>query len=208
MYVSVASLKSALGITDATVDVQLSLACERATAAVDSYLFSIRAGYVGFAATSNARTSAGSNTRTYSGTGQDTLFIDDADSVATVKVDDVAIVATSYVAEPQNVKPKRYLTFIVPTSSAYGLQPSTWARGTANVAVTGYWGLAIVPNDVVETALALAILYWRRMQLGSTPDAGYGPTGTVINGSFIADTEARAILSSLDGWGVPTVLGG
>jgi hypothetical protein len=205
-YVSVDSLKSALGIADATDDVQLLAACERATAAVDSYLASIRGGYVGFAAASNARTAAGSNTRTYSGTGHDTLFIDDADSVGTVKVDGVTIDADSYAAEPLNGKPKRYLTFILPTSSAgYGLQPATWYRGTANVTVTGYWGLAIVPNDVVETTLALAILYWRRMQLGSTKE--YGPTATIVDGSYIADTEARAILSSLDGWGIPTVLG-
>lgn len=207
MYVSVDSLKSALGITDTTDDVQLTLACERATAAVDSYLFRIRAGYVGFAAASNARTAAGSNTRTYSGTGSDTLFIDDADSIASVTIDDVAVAASTYVAEPLNGKPKRYLTFILPTSSDYGLRPSTWTVGTANVDVTGYWGLAIVPNDVVETTLALAILYWRRMQLGGNADGGYGPTGTVVAGTFIADTEARAILSSLDGWGVPTVLG-
>jgi hypothetical protein len=207
-YVSVADIKSALGITDTTDDTALLSAATRATASVDAYLGTIRGGYVGFAAASNARQSAGSNTRTYHGTGHDTLFIDDADSIASVTVDDTAIAATAYVAEPLNGKPKRWLTYISPTSSAWGLVSAIWTTGTANVSVTGYWGLAAVPEDVVEVTLALAILYWRRMQLGGTPEGGYGPTGTIVAGAFIHDTEARAILSALDaGWSVPTILG-
>jgi hypothetical protein len=206
-YVSVASIKSALGITDSTDDVALLAAAERATASVDAYLGTIRGGYVGFAAASNARQSAGSNTRTYDGTGDDTLFIDDADSIASVAIGGTAIASTVYVAEPQNAKPKRWLTFVSLTTSGYTVS-SSWARGNANVAVTGYWGLAAVPNDVVEVTLALATLYWRRMQVGGKADGGYGPTGTLVAGAFIHDTEARAILSALDaGWAIPTLLG-
>ena len=207
-YIAVADLKSALGITDATDDTPLLAACERATATVDAYLGGIRRGYVGFAAASNARQSAGSNTRTYDGTGHDTLFIDDAASIASVKVDDVAVTATSYVAEPQNSIPKRMLTMTLPVSSAYGLGPAHWTVGTANVDVTGYWGLPTVPRDIEAVCLALATLYWRRDQLGGKVDGGYGPSATVVGGQWIADAEARAILSSLDAtWGVPTVFG-
>jgi len=196
-YIAVADLKSALGITDATDDTPLLAACERATATVDAYLGGIRRGYVGFAAASNARQSAGSNTRTYDGTGHDTLFIDDAASIASVKVDDVAVTATSYVAEPQNSIPKRMLTMTLPVSSAYGLGPAHWTVGTANV-----------PRDIEAVCLALATLYWRRDQLGGKVDGGYGPSATVVGGQWIADAEARAILSSLDAtWGVPTVFG-
>lgn len=205
-YVSVANLKSALGVSDTTDDVPLLAAAERATATVDAYLGGIRRGYVGFAAASNARGSAGSNTRTYSGTGDDTLFIDDASSIASVTLDGVAV--TAYTAEPQNGIPKRMLTMTLPTSTAYGLGPAHWTTGTANVSVVGYWGLSEVPRDVEAVALALAVLYWRRDQLGGKPDAGYGPTAVLTGGTWIADSEARAILSALDaGWAVPTVFG-
>lgn len=205
-YVSVANLKAALGITDATDDVPLLAAAERATATVDAYLGGIRRGYVGFAAASNARQSAGSNVRTYDGTGDDTLFIDDASSIASATIGGVAV--TDWTAEPQNAIPKRMLTMNLPVSSYYGLSPAYWTRGTANVSVTGYWGLAEVPRDVEAVALALATLYWRRDQLGGKVDGGFGPTATVVGGAWIADAEARAILSTLDaGWGVPTVFG-
>lgn len=205
-YVSVASIKSALGVSDTTDDVPLLAAAERATATIDAYLGGIRRGYVGFAAASNARGSAGSNTRTYSGTGDDTLFIDDASSIASVTVDGVAV--TAYTPEPQNGIPKRMLTMTLPLSTAYGLGPAAWAIGTANVAVTGYWGLSEVPRDVEAVALALAVLYWRRDQLGGKTDGGFGPTPILSDGQWIADSEARAILSALDaGWAVPTVFG-
>lgn len=205
-YVSVANLKAALGVIDATDDVPLLAAAERATATVDAYLGGIRRGYVGFAAASNARQSAGSNARTYDGTGDDTLFIDDASSIASVTLDGTAV--TDYTAEPQNGIPKRMLTLNAPTSMYYGLTPGTWHRGTANVSVTGYWGLAEVPRDIEAVALALATLYWRRDQLGGKVDGGYGPTATIVGGAWVADAEARAILSTLDaGWGVPTVFG-
>ena len=123
-YVSVANLKSAVGASDTTDDVQFLAAAERATATVDAYLGSIRRGYVGFAAASNTRGAAGSNTRTYSGSGDDTLFIDDASSIASVTISDVAVTSTSYIAEPLNSVPKRMLTMVLPLSTGYGLGPS------------------------------------------------------------------------------------
>jgi hypothetical protein len=205
-YVSVASFKSALGITDTTDDAQVLAAVERATATVDGYLSAARRGYVGFASASNARTSAGSNTRTYDGSGDAVLFIDDASSIASVTLDGVAV--TDYVSEPQNSIPRRMLTLTLPLSTAWGLGPARWTVGTANVSVVGYWGLPDVPRDVEVVTLALAALYWRRDQLGGKADAGYGPTATVVGGEWIADAEARAILSGLDaGWAVPTVFG-
>lgn len=207
-YVSVANFKSAVGITDTTDDGPILAAVERATATVDAYLGEIRRGYVGFAAASNTRTSAGSNTRTYDGTGDDTLFIDDAASVASVSISGTAVASTTYVAEPQNSIPKRMLTMSLPLTTAYGLGPSEWTIGTANVSVTGYWGLPDIPRDVEAYTLALAELYWHRHQGGGKPDAGYGPTAVVIGGVWIADSEARAILSGLDaGWAMPTVFG-
>lgn len=207
-YVSVASIKGALGVTDTTDDAQLLAAAERATASIDAYLGAHRRGYVGFAAASNARTSAGSNTRTYSGDGTDVLFIDDAASIASVSVDGSAIAASAYVAEPTNSIPRRMLTYVSPTSSAYGLVAARWPSGTANVSVTGYWGLPDVPRDVEQVALGLAILFWRRQQLGGKVDGGFGPTSTILGGRFVADAEAAAILSDLDaGWETPTIFG-
>jgi hypothetical protein len=207
-YVSVAQLKSALGITDATDDVPLLAAVERATATVDAYLGGIRRGYVGFAAASNARQSAGSGTRTYDGTGHDTLFIDDASSIASASIAGATVDHDSYIAEPQNSLPKRMLTMSLPLSTAYGLGPAHWTRGTANVSIAGYWGMPDVPRDIEAVTLAVAELYWRRHQGGGKPDAGYGPTATVVGGSWIADAEVRAILSALDtNWGIPTVFG-
>lgn len=207
-YVSVANLKVALGVADATDDVPLLAAAERATATIDAYLGGVRRGYVGFAAASNARQAAGSNTRTYDGTGTDTLFIDDASSIASASIAGVAIDAGTYVAEPQNSIPKRMLTMALPLTTAYGLGPAHWTRGTANVSVTGYWGLPDVPRDIEAVALALAVLYWRRDQLGGKSDGGYGPTPILTGGQWVADSEARAILSALDaGWAVPTVFG-
>lgn len=209
MYVSVAQLKAALGITDATDDTPLLAAAERATATVDAYLGAIRHGWVGLAAASNARQSAGSNVRTYSGDGTDTLFIDDASSIASVTMDGVALAAGSWVAEPQNSIPKRMLTMYLPLTTQYGLAPAVFSVGTANVSVTGYWGLPDVPRDIEMVTMALAELYWHRAQGGGRSDGGYGPTMGYGGGTtVIADAEARAILSGLDaGWGVPTVMG-
>lgn len=206
-YASVASLKALTGVTDTDDDALFLAALERATATVDAYLTQVRRGYVGFAAASNARTSAGSNTRTYSGSGDDTLFIDDAASISAVRVSDTAIATDSYVAEPLNSVPKRWLTMILPNTSYYGLQPSIWARGTANVEVDGYWGLPDVPRDIEQVALMLALLYFRRGQ-DSSPNSGYGPTSVLTGGKFIADGEAAAILAALDGtWATPVVFG-
>lgn len=197
-YVSLAALKLAIGDPDTVDDVVLSSAIIRASAMVDSYLSAVRPGYVGIAAGSNFVSAVGSNSRTYHGTGSDTLFIDDAMSVSSIVIDGTAITSTAYVAEPLNSVPKRFLTYISPSTPFHGLGPSIWTRGTANVVVTGYWGLNFVPDDVEQVALGLAVLIWGRYQQGK-PVAFWGPT----------DPEAMAILANLDyGWRIETVRGG
>jgi hypothetical protein len=198
--VSVEQVKDALGIkaaaADTVDDATLSSVVFRASAIVESYLLSVRPGFVGFAAGSNSRSAVGSNTRLYHGTGTDTIFIDDASSIASVTVDATAISSAAYVVEPLNTTPKRMLTYVLPFSSIQGLLPSIWNRGTANVAVTGYWGINYVPDDVQQVALAMAVLIWQREQDGIPP-----PTGP-------NDPEALGILSGLDwGWRVDTVGG-
>ena len=98
-YVTVEQLKEQIGIrglaADTVDDAALQSATIRASALVDAHLDAVRPGYVGFAASSNARSSVGSNTRDYDGTGTDTLFIDDASSVATVSVDTVSVSSNS-----------------------------------------------------------------------------------------------------------------
>lgn len=206
-YASVASLKALTGVTDTDDDALFLAALERATATVDAYLTTIRRGYVGFAAASNARTSAGSNTRTYSGDNSDTLFIDDAASIASVAIYGTTIDSSAYVAEPLNGVPKRFLTMVAPNSLYIGLHPAIWQYGTANITVTGYWGLPVVPRDVEQVTLQLGLLYFRRGQ-NSAPDSGYGPTAVMTGGKFFADSEAAAILSALDDtWGIPVVFG-
>lgn len=199
-YVSVLQVKEAVGITGASNDTvddsKLNSVVFRASAMVDSYLDAKRPGYVGFAAGSNSRSSVGSNTRLYHGTGTDTIFIDDAQSVASVTVDANAVTSASWVAEPLNSVPKRYLTYVLPFSSTQGLLPSIWSRGTANVAVTAYFGISTVPDDVQQVTLALCVLMWQRYQDGLPP-----PTGP-------NDDEARAILEGLDwGWAQDMVAG-
>jgi len=195
-YTSLTALKEAIGDPDTVDDGVLNSAIVRASAMVDSYLSTIRPGYVGIAAGSNFASAVGSNTRTYHGTGNDTLFIDDAMSISSVTVDSVAIPATAYVTEPLNRVPKRYLTYVLPFTSVQGLRPSTWNPGTGNVSVTAYWGLNFIPDDIQQVTQALAILIWHRYQDGKP-----SPTGP-------NDAEARGILESLDwGWRIDTVGG-
>src|SRR3990167_1079109 len=98
-YTSRGALKEAIGQagSDTTDDSKLDSIVFSASALVDSYLDLIRPGYVGFAAGSNARSSVGSNTRYYDGNNDDWLFIEDAQSVASVTVDDTAVASTDYV---------------------------------------------------------------------------------------------------------------
>ena len=182
-FISRAALKAALGIesTDTVDDGQLSSAIWRASALVDNFLATIRPGWVGISGSSNSRASVGSNTRRYDGSGDDTLFIDDASSVASVAVDDTTIDSTAYEAWPYNETPKRAIVYISPTSSVHGLTSAKWGRGTANVSVTAFFGLDTVPDDIEQVALALAILLWRRYQSGdpapvvlNRPDGGTG----------------------------------
>jgi len=196
-YIGLAALKEAIGLSgsasDAVDDGVLNSVIFRASAVVDNYLDAIRPGFVGFASGSNSRGAIGSNTRRYDGTGTDTLIIDDADSVASVTVDDVAVASTAWEAWPYNETPKRMLIYVEPTSSAYGLLASNWTYGTGNVDVTGYFGIPTVPDDVAQATLALAVLYWRRYQSGD-------PTSGQIQQTSVAptnDPEAMGILEAL-----------
>jgi len=209
-YIGLAALKEAIGLTgessDTVDDGVLTSVIYRSSALVDGYLTSIRPGYVGFAASSNATSSAGSNTRVYDGTGTDTLFIDDAQSVATVSIDTVTISSNSWRLAPYNATPKRQIIFAAPASSVHGLSVESFSPGTANVGVTGYFGLDTVPDDVAEITLALCILLWRRYQSGDPapgPTVAKGAKGQVTN-----DPELVGILEGLwPRWGVLGVWG-
>ena len=209
-YVGLGALKEAIGLTGAASDTVddgvLTSLIVRASATVDGFLEANRTGYVGFASSSNSRTSVGSNTRVYDGTGTDTLFIDDAQTVATVSVDTVSVSSNSWRLWPYNGYPKRALIYAEPASSTYGLTADHWTTGTANVAVTGYWGLATVPGEVEQATLAVAIVYWRRYQ-GGEPEPVVTPAGSA--GYITIDPEVQAILASgLIGWALPGVWGG
>lgn len=204
MYITRAQLKEALGITDATDDGALDSAIARASAAIDGHLSTVRPGYVGFAGSSNARHAVGSNSRTYLGNGSDTLFIDDASSIASVADEDgTPVVSTAYHTEPFNTAPKRYLTYVAadwPSTSA-----QHWVEGEAYV-VTGYFGLDTVPDDIAQAALAIAVIYWRRAQSGEP--AAVAPVGMAAGTIRYGDPDVALILSGLDAeWSIPGVWG-
>jgi len=209
-YVTVEQLKEQIGIrglaADTVDDAALQSATIRASALVDAHLDAVRPGYVGFAASSNARSSVGSNTRDYDGTGTDTLFIDDASSVATVSVDTVSVSSNSWRLWPYNSSPKRAIIYAAPTTSTQGLTVDHWTIGTANVGVTGYWGVNFVPGDVEQVALEIAIILWRRAQSGEfEPQITIRPRGEPL----VIDPEIAGLLSTLNyGWAQPGVWGG
>lgn len=197
-YVSRAALKEAIGqtSTDTTDNSKLDSIVFRASALVDSYLDMVRPGYVGFAAGSNSRSSVGSNTRYYDGNSDDWLFVDDAASVASVTVDDVAVTSTDYVTWPYNESPIRALVYKKPASSTHGLTLDYWADGTRNVAVTGFWGVSVVPNEIEAWTIALGILIWRRYERGEEV-----PIDAM-------DSEVRGICATYgDSWAIPHVGG-
>ncbi len=197
-YVSREALKQAIGqlSTDTTDNVKLDSIVFRASALVDAYLDTVRPGYVGFAAGSNARSSVGSNTRYYDGNNDDWLFIEDHSSVGSVSVDDVAVAATDYVTWPYNESPIRALVYKKPASSTRGLTASVWSNGTRNVAVVGYAGINAVPNDVEACVIQLGVIIWRRYERGEE-----APTDAM-------DPEVRAICGSyLAAWAMPFVGG-
>ena len=209
-YVDLTALKEAVGITGAQNDTVddgiLRSVIFRASAAVDAFLEQNRVGYIGFAASSNSRTSVGSNTRVYDGTGSSTLFIDDATTVAAVSVDTVTVSSNSWRLWPYNDTPKRAIEYAAPVSSLRGLTNDLWSRGTANVAVTAYWGLDHVPSDVEQATIAVAIVYWRRYQQGE-PEPSVRPAG--VRGYSAADPEVEGILvTALSGWVNQGVYGG
>lgn len=212
-YVGLAALKEAIGLTgeasDTVDDGVLQSVIYRASALVDNHLSEIRPGYVGFAAGSNSRTSVGSGTRHFDGTGTDWLWIDDADSVASVveygSINDTSgttISTDAWTTWPYDAKPKRALVYVEPAVSAYGVLTGNWSPGSGNVFVTGYWGSPTVPDDIAQVTLALAVLLWRRYQSGD-------PAPVVTNLGVGTDPEVRGILDSLwPRWGVAGVWGG
>ena len=208
-YVSLAALKEAIGLTgqaaDTVDDSVLNSLIIRASGRVDGFLEQNRPGYVGFAASSNSRSSVGSNTRVYDGTGTDTLFIDDLTNVTGVSVDAVSVSSNSWRLWPYNETPKRAIIYAEPASSLWGLYVDHWSLGTANVGVTGYWGVDHVPSDVEQTTISIAIVYWRRYQQGS-PEPAVTPTG--VRGYLESDPEVEGLLwSGLSGWIMPGVWG-
>lgn len=207
-YIGLAALKEAVGLSGAASDTEddgvFRSVIFRASAVVDAYLVSIRPGYVGFASGSNSRAAIGSNTRTYSGDGDSLLFIDDAASVASVTVGGVAIGTDAWTTWPYNEVPKRAIEYIAPASNLYGVLTSRWADGTANVAVTGYFGLPTVPDEVSQVTLALAVLYWRRYQSGDPTSGQIQQTASAPTN----DPEVQGILEILwPRWGLPWVGG-
>src|SRR3990167_10298630 len=208
-YTSLEALKEAVGLSGAASDTVddgvLSSIIYRASARVDGFLEQNRTGYVGFAGSSNSRTSVGSNTRVYDGSGDDSLFIGDFTSVATVSVDDVTVSSNSWRLWPYNETPKSWIIYAEPAPSLRGLVVDHWTLGTANVGVTGYAGLDNVPNDVEQTTLSVAILYWRRYQAGDQSVA-VNPKG--VRGFIESDPEVEGLLwSGLSGWISPGVWG-
>jgi len=201
-YISLEALKQAVGLTgqanDSDDDPLLTSIIYRASGRVDGFLEKNRAGYVGFAASSNSRTAVGSNTRVYDGSGTATQFIDDFMSVSTVSVDTVSVSSNTWRLWPYNETPKRAIIYEEPSTSLRGLIVDHWTAGTANVAVTGYAGVNHVPSDVEQTTLAIAIIYWRRYQKGE-PEPSVRPTG--VRGFVESDPEVEGLLwSGLSGW--------
>ena len=197
-YISLGALKQAASIDDTVDDALLTSVIFRASGVVDGFLAKWRVGYVGFASSSNSRTGVGSNTRVYDGTGTDTLFIDDFASVSAVSVDSVSVSSNSWRLWPYNETPKRAIIYAEPATSLRGLTTDHWSLGTANVAVTGYAGLAHIPNEVEQTTLAVALIYWRRYQQGE-PEPQVSPDG--VRGFLVDDPEVDGILTAgLSGW--------
>jgi hypothetical protein len=211
-YVSLGALKAAVGLKsdDTTDDGTLSSVLVRASAKVDSWLTLHRIGYHGIAGSSNSRTSVGSNTYLFDGTGDDTLFIGDFSSVASISVDGGAVDMTAVSVWPYNERVKRAVIYNQPISYPMrGLSPAIWWRGTANVAVTGFAGLADVPGDIEQATLAVAILYWKRYEQGEPEPSVNRRDVSGVQGYIESDPEVEGLLNSaLQGWIMPGVFGG
>lgn len=211
-YASLAALKESVGLksTDTTDDGILGSTLARASAKVDSWLTLHRVGYHGISGSSNSRTSVGSNTYLFDGTGDDTLFIGDFSSVATITVDSATVDSSAYSLWPYNDRVKRAVIYNQPISYPMrGLAPGHWWPGTANVSVTGFAGLDHIPGDIEQATLAVAVIYWRRYQSGDeTPAVQRGQVEGVI-GYIVDDPEVEGVLASaLIGWAQPGVFGG
>ena len=197
-YISLGALKQAASIDDTVDDALLSSVIFRASGVVDGFLAKWRVGYVGFASSSNSRTGVGSNTRVYDGTGTDTLFIDDFSSVSGVSVNATSVSSNAWRLWPYNSTPKRAIIYADPVMDRVGVSSDHWTIGSANVAVSGYAGIDHVPDEVAQTTLAVALLYWRRYQQGE-PEPIVSPDGMV--GFLVDDAEVTGILTAgLSGW--------
>ena len=200
-YISLGALKQAASIDDTEDDALLTSVIFRASGVVDGFLAKWRVGYVGFASSSNSRTGVGSNTRVYDGTGTDTLFIDDFASVSAVSVDTTSVSSNSWRLWPYNSTPKRAIIYADPVMDRIGVTSDQWTIGTANVAVTGYAGLDHVPNEVEQTTLAVALIYWRRYQQGEPEPAVTRQDVSGVQGFLVDDPEINGILTAgLAGW--------
>ena len=144
----------------------------------------------------------------YGGPGEDAFFIDDFQSVSAVSVDTTSVSSNSWRLWPYNETPKRAIIYEAVTPDIVGRAPSHWARGTANIAVSGYAGLDHIPDDVGQTTLAVALIYWRRYQQGEPEPAVTRQDVSGVIGYLVQDPEVDGILASgLDGWIVPGVWG-
>ena len=95
-------------------------------------------------------------------------------------VDDVAVDATRTPPSRTTAMPKRMLTIDLPVSDLRALGPSTGRSGTANVDVTGYWGLVDVPRDVARRRSRSRSCTGAADQLGGKTDGGLRPDRTVV----------------------------
>ena len=165
LYVTADHVAAQLGQTDSSKTALIAGACEAASRRID--------GHCG---------------RTFSKTTSDTsrvfhpltryaVHIDDCYSITTVKSDTdddgtyetTWTVTTDYMAEPLNGI-RHGLTWPTTKLVAVGTSLFPGAR-RPTVQVTGKWGWAQLPEQVVSAALQLAIMFYR------SPDAPFGTAG-------------------------------
>ena len=152
--VSLAEIKTHLGITSTTNDEELRGFAVDATAAVESYTY--RHWVKG----------AGQTVLISGGTGPAILLPIDTASVTTVVEQGVTLTSgTDYVFDPKGSVLQRIW------SPFYGRY---WYPGTLNISVTYVTGGATVPSDVRRGALELIRHLWETQRGGQTPILGAG----------------------------------
>lgn len=154
--VTLADLKTALGITDADSDTRLQQAIENASAAIRSYVDRPFETPV-----------TASSTRSYAYDGSGVLEIDDAQTVTAVVQDGITLTADEYSAEPF-LAPITWL-FLPPYSRpgspemgfTRNLDRLWWKTYEAPqiVQVTGTWGWPTIPKDVEQAAIYTAAAF-------------------------------------------------